>query len=230
MDFVHWRQIKHAHSTLHGRVLIAYASLQYESEFEFIDLLSDKEKIRASRILNRTMVKQQVIARGILRLLLGKMLNIIPNVIEFENNSHNKPCLINPAGTGINFNLSHSDDLILFAFAKGRQIGVDVERMDQNRDFSVIAPLVFSPEEQRFLINSINPVRDFYVIWTAKEAVLKAAGHGFSFPPHKLTINTWDGCVGFMNLPAELGCGSFIKLTSFNPDKGYSAAVAVLAG
>ena len=229
MDLLDWHQITHEHRPIFGQVLVVYASLRYENELDFIDLLSEQEKNRASRLVNRTVANQQVIARGILRLVLGKMLNILPDALKFDNDHHHKPCLIYPAGTGINFNLSHSGDLLLFAFTKGRQIGIDVEWMDQNRDFSVIAPLVFSPEEQGLLSDSITPVQEFYAIWTAKEAVLKATGHGFTFPPYKLTIKTRDGTRA-KGLLAELGCGGSFELTSFYPEKGYSAAVAVIVG
>jgi len=111
----------------------------------------------------------------------------------------------------------------------GAELGIDVEKLEPKRDISAIKPLVFSPEEQAQYARSSDPVRDFYVLWTAKEAVLKAAGCGFAFPPNELPVKINEGLASLTRLPMGLSSKKHWTLNIFQPAEGYIAAVAVLS-
>ena len=84
----------------------------------------------------------------------------------------------------MSFNLSHSDDLAVYAFCLGSEIGVDVERLDEEAASERIAENFFSPGEVaalRALPPDLQP-RAFVTCWTRKEAFVKARGDGLMLP------------------------------------------------
>lgn len=74
--------------------------------------------------------------------------------------------------------LSHSRGHALAAIAPASVVlAVDLERC-RPRDTEAIARWVCTPEERAALLSEIDPARrleDFYVLWTLKESLLKAA-------------------------------------------------------
>ena len=92
-------------------------------------LLNTEERVRADRFFQPRHRVHSAVARGCLRSLLGRYLSLAPQSIEFQFNSHGKPSLAGGHGlTDIRFNLSHSHGLALLAFARGRDLGVDLEK------------------------------------------------------------------------------------------------------
>ena len=88
--------------------------------------LSADERERASGLLSGTHQRRFVVARGMLRQLLGRYLDQDPGAVTFSRGSHGKPFL--PEGT-LHFNVSHTHELALYAIARDREVGVDVEWM-----------------------------------------------------------------------------------------------------
>jgi 4'-phosphopantetheinyl transferase len=142
-------------------------------------LLSADERRRADRLLRQEDRWRFVQARAALRTILARYCGAGPDAIVLREGRNGKPELERrPSCRDICFNLSHSGELALLAFAVGTPVGVDVE---------AVRPI---PEEQelaqRFLTASerlaLGAVRDresaFLRIWTLKEALLKATGEG----------------------------------------------------
>lgn len=82
------------------------------------------------------------------------------------------------------FNISHTDRIVVCAMAHSNQIGVDIERpmpldIDDFRQ-------QFSTAEWDHIHRSSDPLQTFYEYWTAKEAVLKAIGTGLTDELHLL--------------------------------------------
>jgi 4'-phosphopantetheinyl transferase len=124
-------------------------------------------------------------ARGILRMILAGYLGRKPNELSFEYTSFGKPGLAEKRGNDtISFNLSHSDDMVLYAVTLNRNIDIDVERIKNNVDVVQIANRFFSASEIRSL--DVTPEKErpenFFQYWTRKEALVKAIGKGVSFP------------------------------------------------
>jgi len=191
-------------------------------------LLSDDEKARAGRLKNPGTACQQIISRGILRLLLGNYIGINPKELVFKTSPFGKPFLSNPADSEIGFNLTHSGNLLLIAIGKGKHIGIDVEKVEGKIDFKGISSLVFSSEERLSLSRSLDPIQDFYRLWTAKEAILKGTGFGFSYPSNQFSVVISKGNAGLIKGIKEFAAGLSCSLSAFSPVDGYSAAVAVL--
>jgi 4'-phosphopantetheinyl transferase len=224
----HWQDSGNGSKISPGEVQIWSANMNEEKGLDFLDLLSDAEKKRAARLKNSLNAHQQMTSRGILRIVLGRYLGVKPEALVFACNPQGKPFLVFPETEGLSFNLSHSGQLLLIATGSGAPIGVDVEWMVATADFAGISALAFSDSEKRALLESSEPVADFYAIWTAKEAVLKAAGSGFAYPSSKFCVVISEGKTTLTDHQAELTQGLSCSLISFNPASGYSAALAVL--
>src|SRR5436309_2532021 len=90
-----------------------------------------------------------VVARGILRKLLAGFTGTAAEKLQFSYGHAGKPILIDR--DDIHFNVSHSADLGLFAFAPDRPVGVDVENERPVRRLLDVAQRFMSDEELRTL-------------------------------------------------------------------------------
>lgn len=145
--------------------------------------LSVAERERAERFYFERDKKRSVVNQGVLRIILGRYLDVEPADLQFCYGSHGKPTLAEPFdGEDLRFNSSHSDELLLYAFTRGREIGIDVERVRPLPDYEQIAERFFSSEENAALrtFPSSQKLRAFFDCWTRKEAFLKATGEGLS--------------------------------------------------
>ncbi|MEV4173301.1 4'-phosphopantetheinyl transferase superfamily protein, partial [Nonomuraea sp. NPDC049709] len=93
-----------------------------------------------------------------------------------------RPCLDRGEGRPApDFNLSHSDAWALVAVApEGARVGVDVERVRADLDHLALARHLYQPEEVARLL-AAGPGADlteYFRLWTAKEAFVKATGAG----------------------------------------------------
>jgi 4'-phosphopantetheinyl transferase len=155
------------------------ADLDLLSERACFSLLDETEKSRAAGISNRAARREFVKCRALLRLLLSKQTGLPAGTLEFATGENGKPILL---GTPeIHFNVSHSYGAALIAIASA-EIGVDIERIDRSVDYAGVAQSVFSRPEMEMLREAPDARRGevFFLIWTRKEAYLKATGAGFS--------------------------------------------------
>jgi 4'-phosphopantetheinyl transferase len=148
---------------------------------QLAQVLCDGERARAERFFFARDRHRFIVRRSILRVILGGYLHIAPDQVRLRYGRRGKPCLAE--GT-LRFNLSHSGDTALFAFARGREVGVDVERIQAGFPWDEITEHIFSPQESGLLqrLQGADRRRTLFVAWTCKEAYVKARGHGLSFP------------------------------------------------
>ena len=110
----------------------------------FESLLTPDERERAARFLFDHLRRSFIIARGALRVLLGRYLDTDPAGIRFAYGEKGKPTLSQPAR--VRFNVSHSGGLALYALTLDCEIGVDVEQMRPLTDLWEIASRFFCAE------------------------------------------------------------------------------------
>lgn len=170
----------------------------------FLKLLSPDEKKRAQKFRFAKDSRYFIAARGILRSLIGKYLEKNPAEISFQYNEFCKPGIAN--NKHLHFNISHSQNIALFAFTDKFNVGVDVEFVNPNIEVKDIASKFFSTNEIRklLLLPEEQQTLGFFNCWTRKEAFIKAVGEGLSFPldrfevslepdePAKLLATYWD--------------------------------------
>ena len=152
---------------------------------QYYNLLSEDEKIRAGKYAFDEDRNNFITSRWVLRTLIGKYLNINPESIKFSYTHYGKPFLDNQKyPLGLNFNLSDTKGLVIYAFTLKNEIGVDVEAIREIKDMEEVAARFFSiPEAEKLKLVPFGE-RDeaFLSCWTLKEAYIKAIGEGLSCP------------------------------------------------
>jgi 4'-phosphopantetheinyl transferase len=118
-----------------------------------------------------------ILSRGVLRYLLGKYLDQLPKDIRFTVGKNKKPFVQKTAAGEVHYNIAHSGDWILIAVSD-KAIGVDIEFVDTHFPFSEVLPVSFSREEIQFIRTAEQPLDNFYLLWTRKEALIKATSKG----------------------------------------------------
>jgi 4'-phosphopantetheinyl transferase len=195
-----------------------------------LTLLSEDEKHRASRFHFEKNRNEFILSRGGLRSLLGSYLQIPAHEIRFAYTSHGKPFLADPAQQKLEFNISHTDGLVAFAFAWNHAIGVDVEAIRTNFKAEEIAERFFSDAERKAIHEYPSAERHpaFFRCWTRKEAYIKARGEGLSHPLSQfdvsLDITPAQTLLATRPDPLEARCW---VLQPFTTLPGFAAAVAV---
>lgn len=121
--------------------------------------------------------------------------------VEFERTDRGKPIL---KDSEWRFNASHSGDYLLVALSRGREVGVDIER---------VRPVYYRERlvERFFPDDVITDAESFCRAWVRREALLKGIGIGLG------------GLSEYREVPAGW---SIRELTA---PVGYCAALAVAA-
>jgi 4'-phosphopantetheinyl transferase len=193
-------------------------------------LLSPDEAERAQRFRFGIDRDHFIVSRGTLRRLLAEYLGLAAASLQFVYSQYGRPTLTGEATSSpIEFNVSHSGGVALFAFAHNHRIGVDIEKL--RRDFSTIeiAERFFSMAERSALREL--PVHErhdaFFRCWTRKEAFIKALGEGLSHP-----LDQFDVAIGPKAPPTllatrpEAGEATRWSLWDIAVPDGYVAALA----
>ena len=149
------------------------------SESNYGDL---KKALRDEEIEKMNAYKKQsdrnlyLVAHGAFNLITKEITGILPNI---NYTPYGKPYIEN---SEIEFNITHSGELVLIALSKESPIGVDIEQVLPIENKSGLL-------EQFFHIHEIEEIRGlsppnsdlaFYSCWTRKEAILKSLGNGLS--------------------------------------------------
>ena len=123
-----------------------------------------------------------VLGRGMMRAAIGKALGIAARDVPLRFSGHGKPHL--PDAHVVQFNLSHSGELIVLAVTRKAQIGVDVEAFRHLPRRDQIAKEILGSDEssQYEALSDGERQTAFFTIWTRKEAIVKAVGRGLCFP------------------------------------------------
>jgi 4'-phosphopantetheinyl transferase len=179
--------------------------------------LSLPERERAARLRFERDRRRFIAARTILRKLLGGYLHCNPALVGLCYGPAGKPCIdpVQHPSADIEFNLSHSEDLALYAVTTGCAVGVDVESVREIPDAAELAAGHFTPRElAEFHASTAQEVSvRFLEGWTRKEAALKARGLGL-------------GSEGIADEPKIFSPWTVANL---RPAPGYVGALAVAA-
>jgi 4'-phosphopantetheinyl transferase len=172
----------------------------------FYELLSAPEKQRCDRITHPRSRRQHIVARGQLRVLLGHYLQLAPELVQIDLGPQGKPQV-----EGLEFNLSHSGNLVAYAFGKV-PLGIDVEQR-RHLDAAALVKRFFTPEEWQEWqeLPVAEQERAFFQVWTIKEAYVKAIGTGLArslstvpvqlSPPWQLRQTAADWQIEVLDLP-----------------------------
>ena len=154
-------------------------------------VLSSDERARAERFHFPRDRHRYIIARGFLRAILGRYLNIDPADVSISYLPSGKPVLAPEwSGDQLLFNLSHSHELALCAVGRGRRLGIDVEYVRAELAAERIAERFFSPGEVTTLraLPQSCQAEAYFACWTRKEAYIKARGEGLQIPLNQFEV------------------------------------------
>lgn len=190
--------------------------------------LTPDERERAQRFHFERDRRRFVIARGVLREILGRCCGLAPARIRFAYNEYGKPSLQEDA-SGLRFNVSHSAGAALYACTLGREVGVDIELLRDDFASFEVAERFFSRTEVLSLGSLPAQLRTegFFNCWTRKEAYIKALGEGLSHPLDSFSVSLVPG------EPARLISTDKIQpevrwsIVDLKPFPGYAAALAI---
>lgn len=213
------------------RVLLEVIEIQTENLTCF---LSTDELARAERFHFEKDRNRYISSRGILRKILSAYQGERPEQLHFEYTYYGKPVLVvEPKHNALNFNLSHTDGMVLYAITCGRNVGIDIERIRNDLSFKQVAHGFFSQEEIRALekIKEDQQKELFFQFWTRKEAMAKASGEGISFPMEQLDVSIQSG--GAWS-PVQISSDKKQAQNWFGKDlfpcPGYAASIVVEGG
>jgi len=193
--------------------------------------LTADERARAERFYFRKDREHFIVARGLLRIILGRYLKIDPGQLRFCYSAHGKPSLARGSGgDDLRFNLSHAVELALFAATRGREVGVDIERIRTDFADERVAEQFFSSREVtalRVLPGNMQP-QAFFNCWTRKEAYIKARGEGLSLRLDQFEVSLAPGeHAALLSTSGDTQESFRWSLRELVTDPGYVAALAV---
>lgn len=197
----------------------------------FSRILTPDERDKAERFYFQRDREHFIVARGLLRTILGRYLNLEPARLRFTYNAYGKPALDETfAVDELRFNLSHSHGLVLYAFARQREIGLDIEYQREDLASVEIAGRFFSRREAE-LFSALPQhlrVEGFFNCWTRKEAYIKAKGLGLSLSLDSFEVSLVPGeTAALLSVTDATEKVERWAMTELAPGHGYAAALVV---
>jgi len=149
------------------------------SDLDTLLTASDKEQVEKLKRNKERKVK--TVSRAFIRAVLAKYTGLLPSEIQFRQGLHGKPEIANE-GINLEFNLSHSDNMLACVICKDKPVGIDIERIRFKRNLKELVKSIFSESEcHEFEALSESHQRQyFYDRWTLKESFIKATGKGLT--------------------------------------------------
>mgnify|MGYP001265017662 CR=1 FL=1 len=194
---------------------------------ELSSTLSRDEKDRADSFKFDYLQRRFCVTRGLLRFFLGTYLATPPHEVEFSYGKRGKPFVAAP--NEFQFNLAHCDDLTVYGFAFGCELGIDVERIRDIEDIGAISRHFFCNEEAADLERVEFPKRldSFFACWTRKEAYIKATGEGLSASLDSFRVAFRPNeTPRFMHIGNSASEARLWSLYNMSPRDGYAGALA----
>jgi 4'-phosphopantetheinyl transferase len=206
---------------LSARVFIAEGGWRLPWHHELLDI---QERRRAASLRERADEGRFTLAAALLRLVVAEEIGCDPAEVPVDRSCsrcggpHGKPRVL---GSALEVSVSHSADLIMVAASWSGMVGVDVEKMI-DIDVAELLPSVQAGEETFPVLD----LKDFYTVWTRKEALLKATGHGLSRPMTTVVLGAPNEPPRVLRLGGWAGFAP--ALADLAVDADYAAALALL--
>lgn len=193
--------------------------------------LSADERARAARFRFAEHRTAFVAGRGAQREILSRYTGLPPHALVYSETAYGKQSLAGAAASlDVRYNVSNSGDLALFALTRGREIGVDLEKLKPMPDGLDIAQRFFSAPENEIFAAIDESMRDvaFFNCWTRKEAYIKAVGEGLSMPLDRFDVAFAPGePARLLRTRGDESEAARWSMRELDPGPGYIGALAV---
>ena len=169
---------------VYGEISVAKVDLSGNAAREELaaSWLDESERSRIETYLPEPR-RHFVLCRAALRAILCQELGCQNGELSFGEGEYGKPfAQVDGQAASVNFNVSHSGRYGLIALAPAGRLGVDVEQVVPKRQLDSLIEAVMGPDERKELgeMGERARLRQFFRLWTCKEALVKALGTGFS--------------------------------------------------
>jgi 4'-phosphopantetheinyl transferase len=158
-------------------------------------LLTAPERARVARRSTPELRRRATVSLAARRLLAAEVLGVVPADVELLVDAGGRRRAEAPGTASVALSVSTCGDTGVVAIARDREVGVDVEDFDEVPSTAAFATRITTPQERRRL-DALEPgarERALLVVWTRKEAHLKATGEGIG------------SRLGTLEVPVELG-------------------------
>ncbi len=158
-----------------------------------------------------------------MREIIARHLEIPAHAVELCADEQGKPQI--QGNKTLFFNLSHTQHYALLGLSRDCEIGIDIEKINHQRNSLAIAKRFFSKNEYAWLSRKdpATQVTCFYQLWCHKEAYLKAKGTGLQGGLSSFTLSENDLLDTAMITDQE---NQAWYLRSINVPVAYQAALA----
>lgn len=214
-----------------GEIHIWRRSLDVQEDLvqSLVSELSLDERERANRFHFERDRRRFIVGRAGLRSILGLYLQTKPSALRFSYSRRGKPSLLlNEGEEPLFFSLSHSHELVMYAFARKGLLGVDVECIRSMGDMDALARRFFSTSESEVVVSAAADEKQkvFFVIWTIKEAYVKATGEGLAGLEDVAVTVSAGALLSKIRVKSHVGQEDGWSVQSVYPFEGYVAAIA----
>lgn len=185
-----------------------------------------EELERASRFRLELQGHRFLAIRAALRGLLSGYLGIESTAVILTTGTHGKPMLAGSDGNcGVVFNISHSGDWAVLAFARDRTLGIDVERIRVLRHVDALAERCLAPSEltRWRSFGAADRSIELFRYWVRKEAFGKATGLGIQVG--MAAIETAENPLRIRSVPQGFGAAEDWQLAPLDMAEGYLGCV-----
>ena len=146
-------------------------------------VLTEAERAKVDRLHFARDRHTALMTRVLVRVVLSRYCDVDPREWRFHTNQYGRPEVAMPR-CGVRFNLSHTAGLVVCLVSRGREVGVDAERLSRGGRWLELAERFFAPTEAAAVrkIDESRRRRRFLEYWTLKESYIKARGMGLAIP------------------------------------------------
>lgn len=196
------------------------------------DLLDESERERASR---RSDPHPFITAHALLRRLIADETGVDPRSIDFERrcatcgtDRHGKPHIIGMPE--VHVSVSYGERMAVAAITGLGEVGVDVEDLE-SADFDGFNSVTLDATEAVHLstLHGDALLAARAQLWSRKEAILKATGHGLVVDPSQVLVTAPDAPAELLEWKAAQHLPGPMRVSDLDVDHAdHRAAVAVL--
>lgn len=193
------------------------------------NFVSAEEAHRAALFHSSEDKKTYVSCHAVLRLLISRKLGIGPLEIRFKKGRNNKPFL---EGNPFHFNISHTRKAFAIAISD-IYTGVDLEDINRRLVMESMMNSTFCMRERSFIkAHKAGERERFFLLWTRKEAVLKAIGTGIIHRLRKVKVSEAENVINrriILNGEDEDKCDQLFIYSMRVSDNYLSVAIPKVA-
>ena len=197
-------------------------------------LLSGDERAAQARFRFAKDQRRYLVTRALVRTVLSRYAAVRPEDWAFSPGPRGRPQISLPRpAPALDFNISHSADLVMLGVTSGRTLGIDTESVEAREADIDGLDRYFAPEESAALL-ALAPHerrRRFFELWTLKESYIKARGLGLAIALDSFRFELAQAGGLTLHMRPELGDSpGRWRLWQFALRRGYLAAVCAARG